>query len=135
MSDPTTLGPDPKALGYAGLHDPSDLGLRSHTQVTWVRRPFPTPFFLGLEEDVRPKLIIILNLFDSSFYSNNCFFLISNDDDNNNNNCYFFYFFLCRVCKPQARVGKDPSVRVCTQRMVLQAQASGLQTLGARVWF
>jgi len=42
------------------LHDPSDLGLRSHTQVTWVRHPFPTPFFLGLEEDVRPKLIIII---------------------------------------------------------------------------
>jgi len=42
------------------LHDPSNLGLRSHTQVTWVRRPFPTPFSLGLEKDVRPKLIIII---------------------------------------------------------------------------
>jgi hypothetical protein len=50
-----------KVLGQVGLQDPRDLGLRScHTQATWVRRPFPTPSFLGIDGDPWPKLIIII---------------------------------------------------------------------------
>jgi len=42
------------------LQDPRDLNLWScHSQATWIRCTFPTPSFLGLERDVRPKLITI----------------------------------------------------------------------------
>ena len=61
--DPWELGPYAgyKVLGQVGLQDPRDLGLRScHTQATWVRRPFPTPSFLGIEGDPWPKIIIII---------------------------------------------------------------------------
>jgi len=49
---------DPRALGQAGLQNPSDLGLHPcHTQATWVRCPFLASIFLGMEGDVLPKLI------------------------------------------------------------------------------
>jgi len=51
----------PKSLGVDRVTRPK--GPRSascHTQATWVRRPFPAPSLLGLEGDVRLKLIIII---------------------------------------------------------------------------
>jgi len=57
------LDPDkwPIVLGQAWLQYPRDLGLRSsHTQTSWMRRPFSGPSFLGLEGDAWPKLIIII---------------------------------------------------------------------------
>jgi hypothetical protein len=46
---------DPSVLAYAVSWD---LSLCScHSQVTWIRCTFPTPSSLGLEGDVRPKLI------------------------------------------------------------------------------
>jgi hypothetical protein len=43
------------------LQDSWDLSLRScYSQAPWVRCTFLTPSFLGLEGDVKPKLIIII---------------------------------------------------------------------------
>jgi len=88
------VSPDPRALGHAGLQNPSDLSLRPcHTQTTWVRRPFPSSIFLGMERDVLPKLIIIITIIiidfilkikSMFFYSNNIYFYFNNINEFNN---------------------------------------------------
>jgi hypothetical protein len=69
--------PAPRALGQVGLQDPRDLGLHpSHTQETWVGCPFPAPSYLGLEGDVKSKLIIITTIIYFILEIKSIFFLI-----------------------------------------------------------
>jgi len=66
MSDPEALGPDaePRALGQGGCKTQWTLICVPYTQATWARHPFLASSFLGLEGDVRSKLIIIIIIID-----------------------------------------------------------------------
>jgi len=68
--------PNPTIMGYARLQDPRDLSLHSyHSQATWVKCPFLAPSFLGLQGNVKPKLIIII-IIDFTFQIKSMFFFI-----------------------------------------------------------
>jgi len=52
--------PDLRALGQASPQDSRDVDRHPcHTQAAWIRRSFLVPSFLGLEGNVRPKLLTI----------------------------------------------------------------------------